>query len=98
MWKDTNAHLRGDTNRHYREIRKILRANLPEKASDDLLECPAIVHNAMMVGFCMLLAGLMLVSSCKIAHADCKGLSPELQKAYKQLKNDGFDVSCRKGL
>lgn len=45
-------------------------------------------------------AGIML-SSCLVLSlvlATCAGLSPELQKAYKQLKQDGFNVSCREGL
>ena len=80
------------------EQKKLLRGNTPEQEPDTLLECPRIVFSASMVAFCMLLAGLMLVASCKVAHADCRGLSPELQKAYQELKQDGFNVSCRKGL
>lgn len=33
-----------------------------------------------------------------VCFADCSGLTPQLQKAYDQLKKDGFDVSCREGL
>jgi hypothetical protein len=86
--------MRNNDAKAIRNVRKILKGSEP----DTLQESPSIVHNAIMVGFCMLLAGIMLISSCKIAHADCKGLSPELQKAYDQLKNQGFDVSCREGL
>ena len=41
---------------------------------------------------------LYLMRGCEQpSWADCKGLTPRLQKAYDQLKKDGFDVSCEQG-
>jgi hypothetical protein len=88
----SNIPMRNNDAKQIKNIRKILKGNMPET----LQERPSIVHNAIMVGFCMLLGGLLLICSCKVAHADCSGLTPELQKAYDQLKGQGFDVSCRK--
>lgn len=46
-------------------------------------------HAGVMLSACLLIAFLFIT---------CAGLSPELQKAYNQLKKDGFNVSCREGL
>lgn len=67
--KHSDIPMRNNDAKQIREIRKILRGNTPETVQNTLLEFSSIVHNAMMVGFCMFLAGLMLIGSCKLAHA-----------------------------
>lgn len=54
-------------------------------------------HNdlGLLVAVCIIL-GIMLFGFAWASHADCSGASPEIQKAYQQLKAEGFNVSCRK--
>ncbi len=54
----------------YRALR-LLRRNEPESMPDTLQESPSILHNALSLGLCLALAGLMLIAGCQgLAHAD----------------------------
>lgn len=53
----------------YRELRKLLRNNPPIELEDELQEMPDNIFSAGMLGVCLLMSGLMLIGSCKVAHA-----------------------------
>lgn len=62
--------IRKDTANHYRNVRKILKGSQPEPQPSVLLEDDKHVFSATMFGLCFLIARLMLVASCKVAHAE----------------------------
>ena len=50
-----------------RSLHKILKKEtFPEQEQDNLLEDHSVVHNAMSLGLCMLLAAIMLIASCRL--------------------------------
>lgn len=49
-----------------------------------------------ILAVCLFIFGAC-VSFPSCAHADCKGLTPEIQKAYDKLKSEGFNVTCEQG-
>lgn len=90
------------TAQRYREVRKILRGNPPLPPPLDLEEDSRHLFSAGSLGVCIVMALVLFIGGClnsKPAHADCSNLSPQLQKAYSELKrvsNGDFTVSCRR--
>ena len=62
-WQDTNAHVRGQTAKQYREIRKLLRNSEP------LYEIESKPSLLSKIGFALLITGICILGSCKLAHA-----------------------------
>lgn len=52
-----------------RNIRKILRGNMPIETPDELEESPGIIRSAFIVIGCIILASLLMIASCQTAHA-----------------------------
>lgn len=85
-------YIRRDTARHYRHVRRILQSG----RSEPQLDCPRASLRDKVLFIIFILAAVILGSWSVVHSADITdGLSPELKKAYYELKKAGFDVKVK---